>query len=91
MTARSFREFVTTALLLHQPHNYSERLRRLKRPATPRDVKRAVDYIEANLDAAIGLPEIVAASGGLGRKWRSPASAIHLPIPICSLDVGQTL
>lgn len=66
-TARSFREFVTTALLLHQPHNYSERLRRLDRPVTPRDVKRAIDYIEANLDAAIGLPEIVAASGVPGR------------------------
>src|SRR5262249_51539821 len=36
MTARSFREFATTALLLHQPHNYSERLRRLERPVTPR-------------------------------------------------------
>ena len=67
MTARSFREFVTTALLLHQPHNYSERLRRLERPAAPRDVKRAIDYIEANLGAAIGLPEIVAASAVPGR------------------------
>ena len=67
MTARSFREFVTTALLLHQPHNYSERLRRLARPVTPRDVKRAIDYIDANLDAAIGLPEIVAAAGVPGR------------------------
>jgi len=67
ITARSFREFVATALLLHQPHNYSEILRRLQRPVTPRDVKRAIDYIEANLDAAIGLPEIVAASGVPGR------------------------
>lgn len=67
MTARSFGDFVTTALLLHQPHNYSERLRRLERPIKPRDVKRAIDYIEANLDAAIGLPEIVAASGVPGR------------------------
>jgi transcriptional regulator GlxA family with amidase domain len=67
MTARSFREFIMTALLLHQPHNYSERLRRLERPAAPRDVKRAIDYIEANLDMAIGLPEIVAASGVPGR------------------------
>ena len=67
MTARSFREFVMTALLLHQPHNYSDRLRRLERPVAPRDVKRAIDYIEANLDAAIGLPEIVAACGVPGR------------------------
>jgi AraC-like DNA-binding protein len=65
--AGSFREFVATALLLHQPHNYTEALRRLERPVTPRDVKRAVDYIEANLDAEIGLPEIVAACGVPGR------------------------
>ena len=67
ITARSFGEFVTTTLLLHQPHNYSDRLRRLERPVTPRDVKRAIDYIEGNLDTAIGLPEIVAACGVPGR------------------------
>ena len=42
-------------------------MRRLARPVTPRDVKRAIEYIEANLDAAIGLSEIVAASGVPGR------------------------
>lgn len=67
ITVRSFLEFVTTGLLLHQPHNYIDKLRRLERPVTPRDVKRAIDYIEANLDAAIGLPEIVAAGGVPGR------------------------
>jgi AraC-like DNA-binding protein len=67
ITARSFREFLATALLLHQPHNYSERLQRLERPATPRDVKRAIDYIEANLDEAIGLSEIATAAGVPGR------------------------
>ena len=67
LTARSFREFVITALLLHQPHTYTEALRRPQRPVAPRDVKRAIDYIEANLDAAIGLPEIAAACGVPGR------------------------
>jgi AraC-like DNA-binding protein len=67
MTARSFRDFVTTALLLHQPHNYSERLRRLERSVTPRDVKRAIDFIDANLDATIGLVEIATAAGVPGR------------------------
>jgi AraC-like DNA-binding protein len=65
--ARSFREFVMMVLLLHQPHNYTEALQRLERPIMPRDVKRAIDYIEANLDTAIGLPEIVAACGVPGR------------------------
>jgi len=67
ITARSFGEFVTTTLLLHQPHNYSDRLQRLERPVTSGDVKRAIDYIEGNLDTAIGLPEIVAACGVPGR------------------------
>jgi len=67
ITARSFREFLTTALLLHQPHNYSDRLQRLERAATPRDVKRAIDYIEANLEEAIGLSEIATAAGVPGR------------------------
>jgi AraC-like DNA-binding protein len=67
MTARSFREFFATALLLHQPHNYSDRLKRLELRVMPRDVKRAIDYMDANLDAAIGLAEIVAAVGVPGR------------------------
>jgi len=67
VAAGTFREFVMTVLLLHQPHNYSEALRRLARPVTPRDVKRAIDYIEANLDTAIGLPDLVAACGVPGR------------------------
>lgn len=67
ITARSFFEFVTTALLLHQPHNYAAALRRLERPVMPRDVKRAIEYIHGNLDAVIGLPEIVTAAGIPGR------------------------
>jgi AraC-like DNA-binding protein len=67
MTAQAFREFLMTALLLHQPNNYSEQLRRLERPLMPRDVRRAIDYIAANLGAAIGLPEIVPAAGVPGR------------------------
>ena len=67
MTAQAFREFLMTALLLHQPNNYSEQLRRLERALMPRDVRRAIDYIAANLGVAIGLPEIVAAAGVPGR------------------------
>jgi AraC-like DNA-binding protein len=67
ITARPFREFVMTVLLLHQPHNHTEALRRLERPLAPRDVKRVIDYIEAKLDAPIGLSEIVAATGVPGR------------------------
>jgi len=37
------------------------------KPATPADVRRAIDFMEANFDAPIGLPEIVAAAGIPGR------------------------
>jgi AraC-like DNA-binding protein len=63
----AFEEFILTGLLVSHPHNYTGALRRREKPAGPRDVKRAIDYIEANLDSAIGLPEIVAASGVPGR------------------------
>jgi AraC-like DNA-binding protein len=61
-------------------------LRRLERPVTPRDVKRAVDYIEANLDAEIGLPEIVATCGVPGRTLikhftRAESSALSAAKP----------
>jgi AraC-like DNA-binding protein len=63
----SFGQFVLTALLLSHPHNYAEALRRREKPIGPRDVKRAVDYIEGNLEEPIGLHDIVAASGAPGR------------------------
>lgn len=63
----AFEEFILTGLLVLHPHNYTGALQRREKPAPPRDVKRAIDYIEANLGAAIGLPEIVAASGVPGR------------------------
>jgi hypothetical protein len=62
----AFEEFILTGLLVLHPHNYTGALQRREKPAPPRDVKRAIDYIEANLGAAIGLPEIVAASGCRG-------------------------
>jgi AraC-like DNA-binding protein len=67
VTLSSFEEFVLTGLLLSHPHNYTGLLSRSNKPAVPRDVKRAIDYMHANLDAAIGLPEIAAASGVPGR------------------------
>jgi len=67
ITVNSFEEFIMTGLLLSHPHNCSGMLLRRQKPVAPRDVRRAIDYIEANLDAAIGLPEIVAAAGVPGR------------------------
>jgi AraC-like DNA-binding protein len=67
LTASLFSQFITTGLLLSHPHNYSEALRRLEKPILPRDVKRAIDFIETHLDSAITLADIVAASRVPGR------------------------
>jgi len=60
-------QFIITALLLSPPHNYSNALRCLEKPIAPRDVRRAVDYIEAHLDQAITVADLVAATGVAGR------------------------
>jgi transcriptional regulator GlxA family with amidase domain len=56
-----------TGLLLSHRHNYSEALLRRQRPPAPRAVKRAIDYLEAHLDAPVTLADLVAASGVPGR------------------------
>jgi AraC-like DNA-binding protein len=67
ITLHSFEEFILTGLLLSHPHNYSDALLRADKPIAPRDVKRVIDYLNENLNSAIGLPDIVAASGVPGR------------------------
>lgn len=66
-TANAFEQFIMTALLLCHPHNYSDALRRLEKPITPCDLRRAIDYIEAHLDSVITLADIVDASRVPGR------------------------
>ena len=65
-TATQFEQVVLTELLLSQPNTYSEPLRSIK-PAAPRDIKRAIDYIEANLELPVTLADLVAASQVAGR------------------------
>jgi transcriptional regulator GlxA family with amidase domain len=67
ITMSMFQQFIMTGLLLSHPHNYLEALRRRARRIAPRDVKRAVDYMEAHLDSAVTLAAIVEASGVAGR------------------------
>src|SRR5262249_52591204 len=54
----SFERFIICELLLHHPHSYSEALTRLERAIASRDVKRAIDYMHANLDAPITIADI---------------------------------
>jgi transcriptional regulator GlxA family with amidase domain len=67
ITMNMFQQFIMTGLLLSHPNNYREALRRLARRIAPRDVKRAIDYIDAHLDSAVTLAAIVEASGVAGR------------------------
>jgi AraC-like DNA-binding protein len=85
LTATAFEQFITTALLLSHPHNHSEALRRLDRPMAPRDVKRAIDYMQAHADASVTMADIVAVSGVPGRTlfkhfkdWKGVSPMRHL-------------
>lgn len=63
----AFEQFIATCLLLSHPHNFSAALGRLETAITPRNVRRAIDYIDAHLDQAITIAEIVEATGVPGR------------------------
>jgi len=60
-------ELLITGLLLSHPHNYSDALRRLDRPVAPRDVKRAIEYIQANLADGVTMTDLVEQSRVPGR------------------------
>jgi transcriptional regulator GlxA family with amidase domain len=62
-----FEELVVTGLLLSQPHNYTEALSHLERPVAPRDVKRAIDYMHANLGEDLTLADVIAQARVPGR------------------------
>jgi AraC-like DNA-binding protein len=67
LVASQFEGFVMNWLLLAQPSNYSEAIRRRGQPIAPRDVKRVVDYIHDNLELPLRLPDLVSAAGIPGR------------------------
>jgi len=67
ITTASFEQFIVCELLLHHPHNYSEALMRLERTIASRDVKRAIDYMHANLDTPVTIAGISLTAGVAGR------------------------
>jgi transcriptional regulator GlxA family with amidase domain len=67
---REFEQLFMTTLLLAHRHNYSALLHGRPAAIAPRDVKRTLDYIHANLEAPITLADLVAASGVPGRTLR---------------------
>jgi AraC-like DNA-binding protein len=62
-----FEDFITSKLLMSHPHNYTAALRRADKPIAPRDVKRAIDFMQAQLGSPINVADIAAASGIAGR------------------------
>jgi AraC-like DNA-binding protein len=60
-------EHLLLTLLLAQPNDAPERFARAASAIAPRDVARAVDFIEANLAARIALADIATAAGVPGR------------------------
>jgi AraC-like DNA-binding protein len=65
--AEPLEQLILRALLLTQPSSISDRLQQPPPRIAPRDVRRALDHIEANLEAPVTLADLVAASGVPGR------------------------
>jgi AraC-like DNA-binding protein len=62
-----YEQLIMTGLLLLQPNNYADALHRLEVRVSPRDVQRAVDYIQGHLTSPLTLADIARASGIPGR------------------------
>lgn len=62
-----FEQFIMTLLLMSHPNNYSEALDGRDDGVRPKDVKKAIDYIQANLGLSITMKDLVTASGVPGR------------------------
>ena len=60
-------DYLLTLLLMSQPNNCQHLLGTTSSEVRPRDVKRAMEFIDAHLDSPISIPDLVAASGVPGR------------------------
>ncbi|WP_178131117.1 helix-turn-helix domain-containing protein [Reyranella sp. CPCC 100927] len=66
LAATQFEQLVLTGLVCGQPHNYSALLHR-RTAISPRSVRRALDYIHANLHRPITAEQLAAAAAVPGR------------------------
>jgi AraC-like DNA-binding protein len=67
ITISLFEQFIMCRLLLSHPNNYTELLQGREPSLTPRDLRRAIDYMHANVAAPITIADIAEASGIAGR------------------------
>jgi AraC-like DNA-binding protein len=63
----SLEQFIINELLLSHSHNYSEAIYGSRPSIAPRDLKRAIDYLESHLDLPVTMADLVAASEVPGR------------------------
>ncbi|HWK64079.1 MAG TPA: AraC family transcriptional regulator [Rhizobiaceae bacterium] len=70
MLRKDLEELIVTTLVLTQKHNHDDRFAGGNRFVSPRDVRRVVDYMHANLHASISLEDLVVVSGVPGRTLR---------------------
>lgn len=70
-------EMIATALLLGQPHSHSDRLDSPRHRLSPRDVRRAIDYIHGHLHEAITLADLAEAAGVPGRTLQQHFRHTH--------------
>lgn len=63
LTMASLEDFIVNELLLSHPHSYSDALYGSTPSIAPRDVKRAIDFIEANLQSSISLADVIGSVG----------------------------
>jgi AraC-like DNA-binding protein len=77
LVAGQFEEFVMNWLLLVQPSNYSDAIGRRGPPIAPRDIRRAVDYIHANLAQPISVAALAEIAGVAGRTLLKHFRHVH--------------
>ncbi len=68
LATRQLEQALLALLLEAQPHDYSEELLQPGGGCTPRHVRKAAEFIEANVAEPIGIDEIVRASGASMRS-----------------------
>jgi len=77
LVASQFESFVTNWLLLAQPSNYSDAIRRRGPPIAPRDVRRTLEFIHANLAQPIALADLASISRVAGRTLLKHFRDVH--------------
>jgi AraC-like DNA-binding protein len=69
MVTKDLEHAFMSALLLCQPNNYSEQIRARSSPVAPRHIRKAIQFIEANLHEQISFSAMLEAAGVSARAF----------------------